>query len=234
MKRAPKALPANPSIPAVAAVAAVLQIKVWLMGKSPMVWRRVLVPASCTLRELHGVIQVAMGYEGLHLFQFLLRSARFGSSELAASSPDVTLAELRLRKGARLVYEYDLNIPWRHGIRIEDNMSPAAKTPYPACSGGQGACPPEDCHDPAGFLAHGDGTTSWDELEDLATMTEILRPFAMRAPDAGLDDEKQWRLEQALDRPRARERARGVPFTQRNVNDRLRSGAHRELMHQHY
>ena len=41
-----------------------VQIKVWLLGVSPMVWRRVLVPADCTLRELHGVFQVAMGWEG--------------------------------------------------------------------------------------------------------------------------------------------------------------------------
>ena len=47
-----------------AAAEAVLQIKVWLTGISPMVWRRVLVPASFTLRELHGVIQVAMGEAG--------------------------------------------------------------------------------------------------------------------------------------------------------------------------
>jgi len=32
-----------------------------------MVWRRVLVPSTCTLGELHGVIQVAMGWEGIHL-----------------------------------------------------------------------------------------------------------------------------------------------------------------------
>jgi hypothetical protein len=31
-----------------------VQMKVWLLGVSPMVWRRVLVPADCTLRELHG------------------------------------------------------------------------------------------------------------------------------------------------------------------------------------
>ena len=35
-----------------------------------MVWRRVLVPARFTLRELHGVIQVAMGWEGIHLYDF--------------------------------------------------------------------------------------------------------------------------------------------------------------------
>jgi len=56
-----------------------VQIKVWLLGVSPMVWRRVLVPADCTLRELHGVFQVAMGWEGIHLYQFRLRAARYGS-----------------------------------------------------------------------------------------------------------------------------------------------------------
>ena len=40
---------------------AVLQVKVWLTGISPMVWRRVLVLGNSTLRELHDVIQVAMG-----------------------------------------------------------------------------------------------------------------------------------------------------------------------------
>src|SRR3954453_13448124 len=86
---------------------AILQIKVWLTGISPMVWRRVLVPSSFTLRELHGVIQVAMGWEGIHLYEFQLRAVRYGSSEVAASSPDLTLAALRFRKGARFIYEYD-------------------------------------------------------------------------------------------------------------------------------
>lgn len=41
--------------------AGVVQLKVWLLRISPMIWRRLLVPNTCTLRELHGVIQVAMG-----------------------------------------------------------------------------------------------------------------------------------------------------------------------------
>ena len=49
---------------------AILQVKVWLVGISPMVWRRVLVPATFTLEELHSVIQVAMGWEGIHLYDF--------------------------------------------------------------------------------------------------------------------------------------------------------------------
>ncbi len=47
-----------------------MQLKAWLLGISPMVWRRLLVPSTCTLRELHGVFQLAMGWEGIHLYHF--------------------------------------------------------------------------------------------------------------------------------------------------------------------
>jgi Plasmid pRiA4b ORF-3-like protein len=42
--------------------AAIVQIKIWLLDVSPMVWRRVQVSADIMLRGLHGVIQVAMGW----------------------------------------------------------------------------------------------------------------------------------------------------------------------------
>jgi hypothetical protein len=130
--------------PAVTDGSAILQVKVWLAGITPMIWRRVLVPGTLTLRELHGVLQVAMGWEGIHLYDFHLRAARYGSWEAAGSSPDVTLATLRLRKGQRFVYEYDLNIPWHHEVRIEDRLEPDARKTYPVCTRGDGACPPED------------------------------------------------------------------------------------------
>ncbi len=135
--------------------ATILQVKVWLTGISPMVWRRVLVPSRFTLRELHGVIQVAMGWEGIHLYDFHLRAAHYGSWEVASSSPDVTLAALRFRKGARFIYEYDLNIPWRHEVRIEERLEADARKTYPFCTGGGGACPPEDCGGPESFMASG-------------------------------------------------------------------------------
>ena len=213
----------------------IVQIKVWLLGVSPMVWRRVLVPASFTLRELHGVIQVAMGWEAIHLYQFLLRAVRYGSSELSASSPNITLAALRLRKGNRFLYEYDLNIPWRHGIRIEDIAARQTNMTYPACTGGSGACLPEDCHDPAGFSDRRYDSLSWEALEDLDTMVEILGPIVLeRRPEILDDDETTWRLQHALDRTHARERAKGKPFSRRSVDDRLRHGEHVKFMHQHY
>ena len=100
----PKRSPSEPETPEPSPALEILQFKIWLLGISPTVWRRVQVPARMTLRELHGVIQVAMGWEGIHLFQFTLRARRFGSPELATRSPDVPLSELRLRQGTRFRY----------------------------------------------------------------------------------------------------------------------------------
>jgi hypothetical protein len=175
MKRRPDPPPASDdNAGSVSDADAILQVKVWLIGISPMIWRRVLVPGNCSLRELHGVFQVAMGWEGIHLYQFRLRAARYGSFELSASSPDVTLAALRFRKGARFIYEYDLNIPWVHEVRIEDRLEPEWGKTYPTCIGGDGACPPEDCGGPAGFMAHRHDLLSLDGLDDLSMMAEVL------------------------------------------------------------
>ena len=211
----------------------VLQIKVWLAGISPMIWRRILVPVAFSLRELHGVIQVAMGWEGIHLYQFCLRAARYGSWEVSAASPDATLAALRFRKGARFVYEYDLNIPWRHEVRIEDRLKPGAGKSYPLCTDGDGACPPEDCGGPESFMAARDNRFSFDALEDLDTMAEILRQVVLEERSEALDDqETRWRLENAVERSKARERAQGRPFSRRDVNAGLRSDEHHTLMYQ--
>ncbi len=48
----------------------IVQLKVRLLGVSPMIWRRVLVPISVSLRELHGILQVSMGWKGIHLSYF--------------------------------------------------------------------------------------------------------------------------------------------------------------------
>ena len=130
-----------------------------------MVWRRVLVPGTSILRELHGMIQLAMEWEGIHLYQFCLRFQRYGSWQVSASPPDVTLASLKLRKGARFTYEYDLNIPWRHEVRIEeDRLDATAGKAHPTCIAGDGACPPEDCCGPRDYLAGLDDISSWDAL----------------------------------------------------------------------
>jgi hypothetical protein len=182
------------------------------------------------------VIQVVMGWEGIHLYNFHLRAERYGSWELAASSPDVTLAALQLRKGARFIYEYDLNIPWRHEVRIEDRLELDARKTYPVCAGGDGACPPEDCGGPESFMDHRNDRFSFDALEDLDTVVEVFQQVALKdgSEAVALDQETRWRLEDALERAEAREQAQGRSFSRREVNIRLRDGEYRDLMHQQW
>ena len=211
----------------------VVQLKVWLLGISPMIWRRLLVPSTYTLRERHGIIQVTMGWESIHLYQLCLRAAHYGSEELWASSPEMTLAALRLRKGARFTYEYDLNIPWRHEVQVEDHLPAESGKTYPCCTGGEGACPPEDCGGPEGYLAGLDEAASAEAFEDWDTLIEILDQVVLDGrTDLLKDEETRWRLEQALERAEAREHAQGEPFSRRAINARLRQGEHRVLMHQ--
>tara|TARA_R110002049_G_scaffold213215_1_gene384538 strand:+ start:272 stop:502 length:231 start_codon:yes stop_codon:yes gene_type:complete len=70
----------------------ILQLKVRLVGISPMIWQRVLVPTTTALRQLHGILQVAMGWEGIHLFLFDLHAVRYGLLELFATNPVSTAA----------------------------------------------------------------------------------------------------------------------------------------------
>ena len=44
--------------------------RIELQGIEPLIWRRVGVPASMSLKDVHGVIQAVMGWLDCHLWQF--------------------------------------------------------------------------------------------------------------------------------------------------------------------
>lgn len=139
-----------------------LLLKIRLLSISPMIWRRVFVPETMTLRELHGVIQVAMGWQSLHLFVFERGGARYGPRELSAASPDVTLGSFRLRRGAKVIYRYDMTDGWAHEVRVEERLDPPPGKRLPVCVAGAGACPPEECGGPSGYLARRDEARGLD------------------------------------------------------------------------
>ena len=106
---------------------------------------------------------------------------------------------------------------------------------YPTCTADDGACPSEDCIGPCGYLAGLDAASSWDALEDLHTMADILREVVLESrPEVLKDQETRWRLEDAVECSKARECARGRPSVRRAVNAQLRKGRHNVLMHQQW
>ena len=110
-----------------------------------MIWRRVLVPDAMSLHELHGVLQVAMGWEAIHLFQFSVRGVVYAGPCLHGQPVDVPLSDFRFRRNAKFRYVYDMGCWWEHELRVEERMSAASAKRHPVCIGGSGACPPEDC-----------------------------------------------------------------------------------------
>jgi Plasmid pRiA4b ORF-3-like protein len=86
----------------------IMQLKVRLLGISPMIWRGLLVDPSTSLQELHGMLQVALGGEGFHLYQFDIRGSMYGSFELGILDPNDTLASFEFRINDRFAYNYDM------------------------------------------------------------------------------------------------------------------------------
>ena len=56
----------------------VYQLRVVVRGVSPLIWRRLLIPADTTIADLHAVLQVAFGWTGRHLHWFVVQGREYG------------------------------------------------------------------------------------------------------------------------------------------------------------
>jgi hypothetical protein len=133
----------------------VLQLHVQLVGISPPIWRRLLVPYGTTLADLHTLLQHAFSWTDSHLHQFEHGEQAYGPPH--PEEPEllderkIGVAELLTRKRASLLYRYDYGDDWEHLITLEGTVPFDPKGPPPACIGGARACPPEDCGGPHGY-----------------------------------------------------------------------------------
>jgi hypothetical protein len=56
----------------------IYQFRIWLRGISPMIWRRMLVPATTHLAAFHTIIQQAFGWDDCHLHRFHIHGCDYG------------------------------------------------------------------------------------------------------------------------------------------------------------
>ena len=135
----------------------IYQIKVTLKWTAPPIWRRLLVDSDITLSGLHDLLQLAMGWTNSHMHEFQFRGQRYGSTDPELGLTEgiderkVRLNQLLVRVGAKMVYTYDFGDSWEHAIALEKCLPADLNIAYPACTGGRGACPPEDCGGVGGF-----------------------------------------------------------------------------------
>ncbi len=138
----------------------VFQLKVTLLGTMPPIWRRLLVPANMTLAQLHNVLQDAMGWQDCHMHEFCAGHRHFGQPDPedrfmgmppVENERTVHLSDVLSRVRAKVIYTYDFGDSWEHGIVLEKRLPADSGTTYPVCTGGERACPPEDCGGIPGF-----------------------------------------------------------------------------------
>src|SRR3989442_574633 len=126
------------------------ELKVTLRDVLPPVWRRVRVAGSLTLRDLHHVLQVSLGWMDCHLHEFRIRVRRYGMPDPDDDYGEPPLDELEyrlgelVRSGDRFEYVYDFGDGWRHEVVVESSVPLERDAPKAECLAGERACPPED------------------------------------------------------------------------------------------
>jgi hypothetical protein len=137
----------------------VYDIRVALRDISPSIWRSFTIDGETSFAELHDILQIVMGWENTHLYQF-----RYGKIRIAVENEEdplpfdasdafvLTLNKLKAKKGDTFQYVYDFGDNWVHQLEIlskEDDR----EIVYPVCFEGERNCPPENIGGIPGYLS---------------------------------------------------------------------------------
>ena len=137
----------------------IYQFKIRLKDINPMTWRRFVIKSNNTLRDLHYVIQILMGWTNYHLNEFMIQGRRYtipngigNPSTNGTYGGDIKLSGFEFRKNDKFEYNYDFTAGWEFEIRLENIILPQANKIYPNCISGSGASPEEECGGPRRFI----------------------------------------------------------------------------------
>ncbi|REK76061.1 DUF6155 family protein [Paenibacillus paeoniae] len=125
----------------------------------PKVWREFQFQPEVSFHQLHKIIQVVMGWENYHLYEFYVNDKVIGlpNPTLADMEKDEVLNARREivqkhvnQENMVFTYVYDFGDDWRHKIellRMDTSVSDSA----PVCLGGARSCPKEDAGGAYGY-----------------------------------------------------------------------------------
>lgn len=170
----------------------VYQLRIVLRGVSPLIWRRLLVRSDSTIADLHGSLQLVLGWSDEHLNRFVIHGREYGvwhdgGIGFRDNPPHVRLADLGLRVRERFLYEYDFTDGWQHDVRVEHILPVEPGRHYPVCVGGRRAAPPEDCGGPWAFL---ELRQHYSAFHIAQRLLELLKPITVADDHRGDDSER--------------------------------------------
>ena len=128
----------------------VFEFKVSLPGTKPLVWRSLLAHEFIELEELHGLIQITMGWNSYHLYQFQIGDVIYTDAETASELKNAKVISGQvlhevLGDNKKFSYTYDFGDDWLHEIEIVATHPHDSRMQYRVCIGGSNAAPPDDC-----------------------------------------------------------------------------------------
>lgn len=108
------------------------QIKITLKDTSPLIWRRILIPAEFSFELLHDTIQVLFGWQDCHTYDFKIPKKKIkvvqsvNSDMLVFEKYKIITCDNNLSKyleeGLSLLYTYDYGDMWEHTIKVEKEV----------------------------------------------------------------------------------------------------------------
>jgi hypothetical protein len=178
----------------------ILQFRVSLDHIEPRIWRRIQMPDSFTLKQLHRVIQIVMGWQDSHLHEFSLSGKRYGErnsedEENVIDERTVRLRDLRLSIGGSIGYAYDFGDDWQHQLVLEKTLVPNPESIYPAA--GERSAPPEDVGGIDGYAEFLDVIANLDHEEHDAPLEWVgghFDPDAFSVTEVNEDLRRRLRL----------------------------------------
>jgi pRiA4b ORF-3-like protein len=122
---------------------------------APRVARCLEVPLDIRLDDLHFVLQIAIGWQNGHPFEFRIGDKAWGSHDREAESNPMpadtaTLADI-LAFGATFKYDYVFGEDWQHTVMLQSRAGAAPGARYPHLVSAEGRCPPADIGGPIGY-----------------------------------------------------------------------------------
>jgi Plasmid pRiA4b ORF-3-like protein len=135
------------------------QLKIELLGVTPSVWRRIIVPETIKLPKPHTVFQIALGWTNSHLHEFVIGGVRYAdpdpdfADELEHVDQKNVVLVIALGIDSRCFdYVYDFGDDWHHIVIVEEQIPDRDFAPSLVhCSGGANCCPPEDVRSTRGY-----------------------------------------------------------------------------------
>lgn len=125
----------------------VADLKVSLANFRPPIWRRVQLPVTASLGDLHEVIQLLFRWDGDHLHLFRAGKKEYGNPfagiESVQDDQTIRIQDAMVLGAGALTYSYDFGAWWEHEVTLKRTLARATGQNYPACVAYEGDSPVE-------------------------------------------------------------------------------------------